>query len=58
MELSMMMIPPGTTSFSNFSRDGRFITTSTSGFTTRGDPMALSEMQTLHEAVPPRISGP
>ena len=58
MELSTIMIPPGTTSFSNFSSDGRFMATSTSGLTTSGDPMVLSEMQTLQEAVPPRISGP
>ena len=58
MELSTMIRPPGTTSFSNFSRDGRFMATSTSGVVTSGDPMVASERHTLQLAVPPRISGP
>jgi|GEM_PF-2417456 len=58
IELSTMMSPPGTTSFSNFSRDGRFMATSMSGSVTSGDPMGSSDRQTLQLAVPPRISGP
>ena len=42
----------------NFSRLGRFMTTSRSASLMRGQAMGLSETTTVQLAVPPRISGP
>ena len=58
MVVSTMIVPPSTTSVSNASSDGWFMTTSTLGWSTSGVPMRSLEMLTEQLAVPPRISGP
>jgi hypothetical protein len=50
--------PPGTTSGSNLASDGGLSTTAASARSTIGDPIRRSATMTVHEAVPPRISGP
>ena len=50
--------PPGFTASSYLSSDGRFITISTSGWSTMGEETGSSPMTTEQLAVPPRISGP
>ena len=43
---------------SNLASDGGLSTIAESAASTMGEPMGRSEMITVHEAVPPRISGP
>ena len=50
--------PPGARSGSNFARDGGFRATTLSAESTIGEPIGRSATMTVHEAVPPRISGP
>ena len=54
----MSSSPPGFRSFSYFSKEGLFITSTQSASTTTGEPTSPSDTTTLQLAVPPRISGP
>ena len=55
---SRKIFPPGCTAFSYLSSEGLFITMSTFGVFTIGEPTGASDRMTLQFAVPPRISGP
>ena len=57
-ELLMSSRPPGLTSGSNLSSDGRFMATTAPGARITGEPTGRSEITTVQFAVPPRISGP
>ena len=54
----MMRSPPGTRSGSNFASDGGLRATTLSALSTIGEPIGRSATMTVHDAVPPRISGP
>ena len=57
-EALTMSRPPGTSSGSNLASDGGLRATTLSAASTIGEPMGRSATMTVHEAVPPRISGP
>ena len=50
--------PPGRTSPSNLSSDGKFIASTARGERITGEPTGRSEITTVQLQVPPRISGP
>ena len=50
--------PPGARSGSYFAIDGGLSATTLSATSTIGEPIGWSAMTTVHDAVPPRISGP
>jgi hypothetical protein len=50
--------PPGLTSGSNLSSEGRFMASSARGCWTTGEPTGRSPITTVQLQVPPRISGP
>ena len=58
-ELLTNILPPGLTSLSNLSREGKFITMAqVASPDITGEPTGLSDTVTAQLAVPPRISGP
>ena len=50
--------PPSATACVYFAIDGGLRTTAWSARSTTGEPIGRSATMTVHEAVPPRISGP
>jgi len=58
MDWLTMSVPPGASTSSYLSNDGRLRATASGGFLTSGEPISWSAMTTVQFAVPPRISGP
>ena len=57
-DVLMSSSPPGRTSGSNLSSDGRFMASTARGDRITGEPTGRSEITTVQLQVPPRISGP